>query len=654
MRLPDVAWLSHLGGELVHTVSDGCIWLATALALVLGLGAFALGLGIARRTQFLRAEATGAEVVGVSLATGLLVVDSTWAALRSGGQSAFVPVAIALVAGVIPARSRALGTLPWRSIAAALLAGAVFVVAVALLYGATMAPSVRDGVQPVEYPDEAFYAVISRDLAATGRETTLSATGFGPIAGLPAQSWYHWGELWLGAAVGSTLGVAPMLARYQVVLPLVLLATVLLAGTLVRVALRTTSRWVFGFGAVACLFLVPVPLIAGPFFSSWAFGMALGITLYGLAAPTALLAIYAFATTDPRTGWWNALFRGAIAAALLPAHLVVAGLAVVGAAAAAIARASELRAFSPGLLRVIVLASGLLLAGGVWGLATGHGLGGGASAGPPRVAAFNATWSATIAITIVGGGILLAIPLAWLIRAGSKLERSLDVFVMAMVAFGAGVWGARLADVNAFYAYFAGLAVFAPPIAAIAVLRILEWLRDRRRLMLAAGLNILAIAQITWGTGFETMPALVASGPLPERDPIPIEVLSRIRALPADARLAYSCRPLEEATFAQPQMLSIDLHTGRRVVPLCFQADGSSWLVGGLRDPSIPNESFTWAPQRELYPDVAARPSEAEVATWLRTKGIEYVYVDTWRPSPVGEHATPVVTVGRVQLLRLR
>jgi hypothetical protein len=150
------------------------------------------------------------------------------------------------------------------------------------------------------------------------------------------------------------------------------------------------------------------------------------------------------------------------------------------------------------------------------------------------------------------------------------------------------------------------------------------------------------------------MSALVASGPLDEREPIPVEVLDRIRALPADARLAYSCRSLEEATFAQPQLLSIDLHTGRRVVPLCFQADGSSWLVGGLRDPSVPNESWVWAPQRELYPDAAARPSETEVATWLRTRGIEYVYVDAWRPSPVGEFATPVVTAGTVQLLRLR
>jgi hypothetical protein len=639
---------------LAITAADSRVWSAIALALVLGLGTFVLGFAIVRRTNLLREEATSPEVVGVSLATGLLVTATGWAAIRSGGQSAFVPAAAALVVGAIAARSRPLSNVPWRKIAAVLVAAAPFVVVVALLYGATMAPSVRHNVQPVEYPDEAFYAVLSRDLASTGRETTLSATGFGPVAGLPVQAWYHWGELWLGALVGSATGVAPMVARYQIVLPVLLLATVLLAGTLVRVVSKTTSRWAFVFGAAACLFLIPVPLTSGPYFSSWAFGMTLGITLYGLAAPTALLAVYAIATMDPNMSWRNALFRGAIAAALLPAHIVIAGLAVVGAAFAAIARAREFRSFAPGVVRVAALAGGLLLAGGVWGMATGHGLGGGAGAGPARVAAFNATWSDTIRITIAGGGILLAIPIAWLIRRASTVERSLYLFVVAQVAFGAVIWGARLADPNAFYFYFAGLAVFAPPIAAIATLEVVAMLRGRRRLLLAAGVNVVALVQIVWGAGFKTMPALVVSGPLAERDPIPVEVLDRIRTLPADARLAYACRSLEEATFAQPQLLSIDVHTARRVVPLCFEADGSSWLVGGLRDPSIPNESFVWAPQRGLYPDAAAQPSEAAVATWLRTNGIQYVYVDSWRPSPVGEFATPLLAVGSVQLLRLR
>jgi hypothetical protein len=648
-----VDWLSHVAGELALTVADGGVWTAIALALILLTGTLALGLGMVRRTQLLREEAPGAEIVGVSLATGLLVVACVWAAIRSGGQSAFVPVALALVAGVVTGRGRARGFPPWRTFAPALISSAAFVVAVALLYGSTMAPSVRDGVQPVEYPDEAFYAVLSRDLAASGRETTLSATGFGPIPGLPAQSWYHWGELWLGAAVGSATGLSPMLARYQVVLPLVLLATVLLAGTLVRLILKTTSPRAFAFGVSACLFLVPVPLIAGPFYTSWAFGMTLGITLYGLAAPAALLAIYAFAGTEPRAGWRDVLLRGSIAAALLPTHIVVAGLAVIGATAVAVVRRRQVRAVSPGVVRLIVVAGGLLLAGGVWGVATGHGLGG-ATAGASRVTSFNATWSLTIAITVVGGGIFLAIPIAWLLRIGSTLEQALYVFVVSMIAIGAVIWGARLADGNAFYAYFAGLQVFAPPIAAVATLRVHQALRERRWLLMAATLTLLAIAQTAWGAAHKTMTALVTSGPLPYREPIPVEVLNRIRTLPVDARLGYACGQFEEATFAQPQLLSIDLHTARRVVPLCFQADGLSWLVGGTRDPSVANESFAWAPQRELYPDGARRASEAAVATWLRTNGIEYVYVDLWHPSPVGELAAPIVTVGTVQVLRLR
>ena len=74
----------------------------------------------------------------------------------------------------------------------------VFIVAVALLYGSTLVLSPRDGVQPVEFADEAYYSVLGSDLARTGTETVYSPSGFSEIPGLPAQTWYHWGEMWLG------------------------------------------------------------------------------------------------------------------------------------------------------------------------------------------------------------------------------------------------------------------------------------------------------------------------------------------------------------------------------------------------------------------------------------------------------------------------
>src|SRR6185369_1671484 len=65
-----------------------------------------------------------------------------------------------------------------RQLVPALLGGAVFIAAVALLYGATMAPSPREGVQPVEFSDEAYYSVLGADLARTGTESLFSPSGF--------------------------------------------------------------------------------------------------------------------------------------------------------------------------------------------------------------------------------------------------------------------------------------------------------------------------------------------------------------------------------------------------------------------------------------------------------------------------------------------
>ena len=153
----------------------------------------------------------------------------------------------------------------------------------------------------VENRDEAFYAVLGRDLATTGTETNLRRRVSPSSPGLPTQTWYHWGELWLASAAITIFGTAPLAARFFVVLPIVLLAAAALTGTLVRRMARhrfagapTSSAF------VACLFLAPVPLIPGPFFSSWAVGMIFGITLYGLGAVAALLALYSIVVLGSR------------------------------------------------------------------------------------------------------------------------------------------------------------------------------------------------------------------------------------------------------------------------------------------------------------------------------------------------------------------
>ena len=112
--------------------------------------------------------------------------------------------------------------------------------------------------------DTAYYSILGRDLAQTGTETIYSPAGFAQIDGLPDQTWYHWGEAWLAAAAISIFGAAPLDARHFIVLPLVLLAAAAMTGTLVRRLTGATSLGAFLFGFIACLFLAPIPLIAGP------------------------------------------------------------------------------------------------------------------------------------------------------------------------------------------------------------------------------------------------------------------------------------------------------------------------------------------------------------------------------------------------------
>src|SRR5258706_7488638 len=457
-----LAALAEIARELTITVGDGSVWASTGVGLLFGSVCLAIGVSIARAVGLLRDQARAGETMGVGLATGLIVLAAAWATIWSGGRSAFTPPAVGISMAMVLARRRAwkIGR-PSRCLVLAVAASGLFVVGTALLYGATIAPSSRDGVQPVEHPDHAFYAVLGRDLAATGIETNLSASGF-ELEGLPAQAWYHWGEIWLATVPIKLAGSAPLAARYFVVLPSVLLAAAAWSGTLVRRLARTRSRRAFAFAFACCLFLVPVPLLEGPFFSSWAFGMALGITLYGLGAVVVLLAMYcALVLDDRRPSWKLSIFIAGIVAFIVPAHLALAvlGCVAVGTVVALrIARAlvddQRLPAL-PGIWRKALVATAIaVLATVAWGQLTGHSLG--ASGGvPPAVTAFNDSWSGSVAITLLGGGLLFGVPIGWvLIRRRWQLEASIYLGTMAAIAVGAVLWGWRLADLNTFYLFF--------------------------------------------------------------------------------------------------------------------------------------------------------------------------------------------------------
>ena len=187
--------------ELPITLADGTVWLSIGQGLLIGAVCLLFGVWAARFVGLLGSDAPAGEILGVGLGSGLLVLASWWAAIVSGGRSGFTPVAAGFALAIVFAAVRRWRRAPdpepgaadaevvdnvaaesvrpgrFRNLVVAIAGGAVFVTAVALLYGATMAQSPRDGVQPLEFMDEAYYAVLGADLAKTGTESLYSPSG---------------------------------------------------------------------------------------------------------------------------------------------------------------------------------------------------------------------------------------------------------------------------------------------------------------------------------------------------------------------------------------------------------------------------------------------------------------------------------------------
>ena len=674
-------WLQTLAAEFAITVSNAEVWLSIGLALLFGGVSLLFGIWLSRRVGLLGFDAPAGETLCVGLASGLMVLAAWWAAIASGGRSSFTPVAVGFAiatALAVARRTRPLAEADSlasasaavadertptrshrrRSLILTALAGAAFITAVALLYGSTVAPSPRDGMQPVEKMDAAFYAVLGADLATTGTETNISPSGFSELPGVPAQTWYHWGELWLASAVITLFGTAPLLAHYIVVLPVLLLAAAALTGTVVRRLARTDSRLAYLFGFLACLFLAPIPLIYGPFFSGWAAGLIFGIIVFGMAAVAALLALYCVAVLGSRkANWALAGFVGSAVAFIVPAHVVIALLALAGVGSVwtihivqSVMATRRLPLVPPTWRRTFIATAIALVATMVWGMLTGHGLGSGGL--PPSVSPFNAAWRDSVAITALGAGAILAIPVAWfLAREEAAVQADVYLGTLVLLLVGAIAWGARLSDFNMFYFFFGGVATFATPVAAGAVWMLLQRLRETQRLRLAVGVIVLCGVQLELGVVLGVL-RLQQVGP-GDYEPTSVSLLGAIRQLPPDAKLAYACHPFEEVAFANPRLISIDAHTGRRVVPMCFEADVYGTLVGAEPSRQVPNAGFTLAPQRSLYPDAAADPSSARVAAFLKDNGIDYIYADAAHPNSLVADAVPIAASGDGQVLRV-
>jgi hypothetical protein len=377
----------------------------------------------------------------------------------------------------------------------------------------------------------------------------------------------------------------------------------------------------------------------------------------GLAAVAVAFALDLLAVLDTRKPTWAlACFAGSAIAVILPAHIVVALLGLVGIGVVWAIRSVQsllasrrLPALSPIWRRTVVVTGIALLSTVAWGLLTGHGLGGGGLLA--RVSPFNASWRDTVAIVTLGAGMLLAIPLAWFVaRRDAPAIAGVCLGTMALLIVGAVVWGWRLASFNMFYFFFGGIAVFATPVAAVAVWLLLARTRAAGHRRLALGAIVLCLLQLELGV-------ILGLTRLQGHDfvyqPIPVSLLQAIRQLPADAKLAYACQSFEEISFVNSKLLGIDAHTGRRIVPMCFEADVNGPLFGAEPSTQIPDAGFAFAPQETLYPDSTARPSSGAVSAFLRAHGIEYIYADAGHPNSLVADAVPITSSAGFELLRL-
>ena len=659
-------WVGAFLGEVPRAATDPRIWIGVVQATALFLVATVVGRLVGRRVGLLSTEATETVATGVGLAFGLTILATIWATAASLGQSAFTPVAISFLVTIAMAvlprskgESRATPGPEGRRWSRRLIVCGgcvVFIAVAALVYGSTMALMARDGVQPIEFFDEAFYSVLARDLATTGREWLFSPSGFAVLPDTPLQTWYHWGELWLAAAVIAVFGGSPVDVRHFVVLPVILLAACAMSGAVVQAFAESRSRSAYLVGFLCCLFLAPIPLLSGPLHASWAVGLLFGVTVYGSAAVAAILALYCIAVGGRRPATWTlASAIAGIVVFLVPAHLIVAALGAIGLVlGVAFLTASRWRAGMRPTVPMLWRRTGvwsavLLLATAAWGVATGHGIG--ASNPSVNIGPFDDAWQRSVLAVIVGSLLLLTVPIGWIVfRRERPLFAAICAGAFGLVLVGAIAWGLRFADFNMFHVFFAGIAVYLTPIAAAATWLLWERLRNAGRRIAALSLIVLGVVQLELGA-IATVVRLQDFGPK-DYDPVPVAVLEAIRDLPAGAKLAYQCQPLEEHSVWDPRLASIDAHTGIRVVTMCFQADAVAPLIGGPIDKTVEAPFFRFAPQRGLYPTWDAAPTTADVVAWLKANGVDYTYEDPVH-GPLVPDDEEILAVGEFRVGRI-
>jgi len=460
----------------------------------------------------------------------------------------------------------------------------------------------------------------------------------------------------LAAVALEVPGMTAMHALHHVALPLLVLAACALSGALTaRLAGGRSRREAYFLGVLAMLTLAPVPLIAGDHFDWWARPIGFTITQYGLAFVVASLGMLIAISWPAQRTMARLCLVAAVAGAMVASHILVAAAAAIGLAVSAIAYAmSTDRSHAQAWLRHARAPALASLAGAAatiaWGWISGYGVGGNSQV--QGVVSFDTVWLRAVVLVVLGGGVLIigilsglksrrANPALWALSAGA---------VVAVVA-GTVVWGLRLADFNAFHVFYGPISVLITPIAAAGFVTAMMVARRTQRRRVATLLLVFLLVQGGIGAG-ATVQRLYEFGP-GHYDPMPTDAIAFIRDLPKEAKLGYACAQVEEVAVWDARLISITAHTGRKVVPLCFQADIFGAQLGQPVDPSVPGPFFALAPQRLVWPSSPASPTSAQIEAFMDAWGIAFILADSTHPNSLVPDAEPVFRSGNVTIYQL-
>lgn len=645
-----------MGANLAAALADPGVWWSVAIACAFGGLAMLLGILVGTRLGLLDDQTRAGERLGLGLGLGLLSIASGYAVVISRGSSSLTPIAVFLLLAVLTARGHPRLPRPTRRTLGLAVAAACFLAVTALFMAATVAPSPRDGVQPIEFMDEAFYARLSVDLDRTGREWVYAPAGYAEVAGTPRQSWYHWGEIWLGAVVIHAPGITPMQTRLLVVLPLLLLTAFTLGGaTARRFAPSIAPTEAFLLGGLGVLLLAPIPLAFGYHFDSYASPLLITSFRYGLAAVPLLLLAYLAASHRSWVGSWSgAWLLGAVAAAVVALHVALAPAAIVAILVTvtllALGSSTGVRGVvRSALARPLAIAAMAVLVTLAWGFLTGHGVP--TETRSVAVGPFDVGWQRSIWFTSLSSGvILLSVAGAWALRGTGGPLWAMVPAVWAAAAVAALYWGWAYPALNSFHVFFGTLLLVLTPTATFALVAMIARARQRQRRLVAHAILVVVLVQVCLNAIVAAPRLNSHTGYLP---PVPLSVLDAIRELPEDARLAYSCGPVDEFAPWTPRLGTITAHTGRIAMPLCFMADPTLPLLADLPiDPTIASP-FVGPAQLSLFPTATSVPTRHDLLAFLRAHDIGYVYVDASHPDRLALGGPTVHAEGDVTIYRV-